>query len=99
MIKTITHRIDKYNDIPSWDLWRRLKNVSFGSFQLSTSLLFTLVFYLPFLGDGVAYLGFLYLGDQINLWVPQLFNTITFNKDFFGPVFWLFGYVCFGDWI
>jgi hypothetical protein len=84
VIQRIKNCIEKYDDILSWKIWENIKTKSnsFGSFQLWTSLIFTAVFYLPFLGHGIHKIGFLYFGDVIGLWVPQLFNSHLFNNEF-----------------
>jgi hypothetical protein len=78
MISKAQQYIKKHDDILSWKLWSEFK--SFGSFQLWTTLLFTIIFYLPFVGRGVKSLGFLHFGDNIQLWIPQLFNTYLLNN-------------------
>lgn len=84
MIEKIKNCIEKYDDILSWKIWENIKakSASFGSFQLWASLLFTLVFYLPFIGHSIRKVGFLYFGDNIGLWIPQLFNSHFFNNEF-----------------
>ena len=60
----------------------KLSNIRlFGSFQLWTSLLFVTIAYLPFIKSGFGErAGFIMLGDVINLWVPQIYQTILHNK-------------------
>jgi hypothetical protein len=84
MIKRTMHYIDQYNDIMSWKLWNKLGQAikSPQLFSLWTSLLFTITLYLPFLSQNVTKRSFFYYGDVINLWIPQLFNTLGLNSEF-----------------
>ena len=52
-----------------------------GSFQFWMALLFSTLFFFPFIKDGFGEkAGFLFLGDVINLWIPQIYKTYLLNQ-------------------
>ena len=64
-----------------------LSSTSFGqSFKqnfpfIVSAIVLTFLFFAPFVFDGFgAHAGFLYLGDVINLWVPQIISVFNANK-------------------
>ena len=82
MIQRIKNCIKKHDDILSWKIWENIKTKfsSFGSFQLWTSLIFTVVFYMQL--SSLSESSFLLSGDNLNLWMMQIYNTAFLNNDF-----------------
>lgn len=82
MIQRIKNCIEKYDDILSWKIWESIKakSSSFGSFQLWTSLIFTVVFYMQF--SSLSEPSFLLRGDNLNICIMQIYNTILLNQEF-----------------
>ena len=84
MIEKIKTWVEKYDDISPWEVWEniKIKSSSFGSFQFWTALIFTLIFYHPFVTTSQSKNAFLNYGDNITLWIPQLINSQFFNREF-----------------
>lgn len=72
---------------------RKIFLIKFGSFKFWTSFILTGIFFLQSTKGGFKYAGFLYFGDVIELWIPQLMNSIyqNINFNFFGIDFYTHG--------
>lgn len=52
------------------------------NFQIISSLILTILFYLPFIIMGNVNKSYISYSDNINLWIPQIYNSFFLNNNF-----------------